>query len=123
MYFLCFLCICFGIFVFFILRSKIELHVISLNHTSSQVPLPRKRLILRGSCPRSRQGHESDIHLHNYSRFKSGAPTQQQTSLTSIAGPVYIFRFPFCVNVLTPLTLGWGISPQPHTKRRILRLW
>ena len=54
----------------FILRFNINLNVFFLNHTCNQVPLSRKRLILRGSCPRARQGH-TDIHSHSYSRFKS----------------------------------------------------
>ena len=35
----------------------------------------------------------SDIHSHSYSRFKSGVPTQEDTSLTYSARPVYTFSF------------------------------
>ena len=48
------------LYFLFILRSKIQFNVICLNHTSSQVPLSRKRLILGGSCSRFRLGHTSD---------------------------------------------------------------
>ena len=81
--------------MFFILRSKIKLMIISFNHTTNQVPQSRTGLIARGSCPLSWLGHTSDIHSHSYNRFMSAAPTQQQTSLTSSAGPVYNFSFYF----------------------------
>ena len=82
-------------FRFFILRSKTKLNLISVNHTSSQVNLTRKRLILRGSYPRPRQGHTSDIYSNSYRRFNSGVPAHQHTSLTFAAGQVYTFSFSF----------------------------
>ena len=54
----------FFIYGFFIFRSKIKLNVISLNLTSSQVPLSRNRLILRGSVPiRGRATPRIFIHI------------------------------------------------------------
>ena len=61
-FFVLYLFLCFGFFLYL----EIKLNIISLNHTISQVLQPRKRLILRGSCPRSRLG-TSDIHSHSYS--------------------------------------------------------
>ena len=37
--------------------------------------------------------------------------------------PIKINCVLFHLTVLTPLASGWGISPQPYSKRRILHLW
>ena len=93
------------LFLFCILRSKINLNIISLSHTSSQVPSLAG--VWSGDYVPSRQGHTSDIHSYSYRRFKSGAPTQQQTSLTSPAGPFYTISFIFfvwmCLVIIDPV--------------------
>ena len=47
----------FFVFFSYIFRSKIKLNIISLSHTSNQVPQSKRRLIIKESCPRSRRGH------------------------------------------------------------------
>ena len=42
---------------------------------------PRKRLILRGSCPHSRLGHTSDIHSHSYSNVGFSHPAANITEM------------------------------------------
>ena len=49
--------------------------------TIRQVPQPRNRLILRGSCPRSRLGHTSDIHSHSYNRCQCSHPAANITDI------------------------------------------
>ena len=45
------------------------------------MPQPRKRLILRGSCPNSRLCQTSDIHSHSYSNVGFSHPAANLTDI------------------------------------------
>ena len=78
---------------FYILRDLIEF----LSITISQVPHPRKRLILRGSCPHSRLSHTSDVHSHSYSSVGFSHPAAHITDISWWDG--LHLHFLLCVSV------------------------
>ena len=84
---------------FFFLYLEIQLNIVSLNNTISQVPQPRKRLILRGSCPHSRLGHTSDIHSHSYSNDGFSHPEANITHISCWNG--LHLQFFLCVSVFS----------------------
>ena len=95
-------------FVFwFFLYLKIKLNIIFLNHSISQVLQPRKRLILRGSCPHSRLGHTSDIHSHSYSNVWFSHPAANITDISAWDG-LHLQLF-LCVSVFSD---NWPSSPR-----------
>ena len=78
------------------------------------MPQPRKRLIIRGSCPHFRLGHTSDIHSHSYSNVRFSHRTANITDIS--CGDGFSFSFSFVLVflvIIDPVQQGDALLSHP----------